>query len=83
MNKGKIFRGSAFFLAMTMAVISSLSIATRTKSDASIVKNEKDAVSTSSLSDVVYNGKKMYVAKSTFYDYYSDSQVTSFLSFIF
>ena len=77
MNKGKIFRGSAFFLAMTMAVISSLSIATRTKSDASIVKNEKDTVSTSSLSDVVYNGKKMYVAKSTFYDYYSDSQVTS------
>ena len=45
-------------------------------SSASVIKNTDNTTSSKkSLSPVTYNGEEMYVAKATFYDYYSDSQV--------
>ena len=46
------------------------------KSSASVFKNTDNTTSSKkSLSPIKYNGEEMYVAKATFYDYYSDSQV--------
>ena len=46
-------------------------------SKASIVKHSTVATSDNALNKIVYEGQEMYVAKSSFYDYYSDSQVGS------
>lgn len=46
------------------------------QSSADVIKNSKDnSCSKESLSPVKYNGEDMFVAKATFYDYYSDSQI--------
>ena len=75
MKLKKIIRGSVFVLALALSAVSLYKLSDVKKSSASVVKNSGQAVSQSSLTPVVYNGENMYVAKASYYDYYSDSQI--------
>lgn len=65
-----------FLFAVVTMCFSLGQFCTANKSSASVIKStDTQASSKKSLSPVTYNGEEMYVAKATFYDYYSDSQV--------
>lgn len=75
MKVKKILLTSVFVVALFTAVFAIYKFGTANRSQASIKKNYRGAQSQTSLPDVMYEGNKMFVAHSTFYDYYSDSQV--------
>lgn len=66
-----------FSVALIMSVVSVIEFGELTKSSASVIKKSSTASSENALPSVTYNGEDMYVAKSSFYDYYSDSQINS------
>lgn len=73
-NKGLII--SIFTFAVITMCITIGQFCTAKQSSADVLKNSADKTSSKeSLSPITYNGEDMYVAKATFYDYYSDSQV--------
>lgn len=73
-NKGLMF--SFFSIAAFTMCITIGQFCTAKKSSADVIKHSTDTSSSKeSLSPVTYNGEDLYVAKATFYDYYSDSQV--------
>lgn len=75
MKVKKILFTCIFVVSLFTTVFAVYKFGTANRSSASVKKNYRDVQSQSSLPEVVYDGKKMFVAKSTFYDYYSDSQV--------
>lgn len=75
MKAKRILLTSVFVVALFSAVFAIYKFGTVSRSQASIKKNYRGAQSQPALPDVMYEGNKMFVAKSTFYDYYSDTQV--------
>ena len=75
MKTKKIFLTTLFVVSLFTAAFAVYKFGTASSSKASVKKNYKEADSQSNLTPVEYNGQKMYVAKSTFFDYYSDSQI--------
>lgn len=75
MQRKRVISKSIFAIAMIMSIVSLYMFSTMTRSGATIVKNAPNATAETSLTPVTYNGENMYVAKSSFYDYYSDSQI--------
>ncbi len=75
----KIKKGISTIIFLFAVVIMCFSLGqfcTANRSSASVIKStDNQARSKKSLSPVTYNDEEMYVAKATFYDYYSDSQV--------
>lgn len=75
MKSKKLLLTSLFVVSLFTAAFAVYKFGTASSSKASVKKNYREADSQSNLTPVEYNGQKMYVARSTFYDYYSDSQV--------
>ena len=75
MKSKKIFLTAVFVVSLFTAAFAVYKFGTASSSSASVIKNYREADAQSNLTPVMYNGEKMYVANSTFYDYYSDSQV--------
>ena len=75
MNKKIIKRVGTLGLAVAMTAVALFQISDAGKSGAAVIKNNGTVTSQSSLSPVKYNGEDMYVARATYYDYYSDAQV--------
>jgi len=77
MKNKKLFLGGMFVIALAMSAVSLYMLNDSSKSSASIIKNGGQAVAERGLSNVTYNGENMFVARSTFFDYHSDTQVGS------
>lgn len=75
MNVKKFISTSVFIVALVATAVSISQYAELSRSSASVAKKSAEVKAESSLSKVTYNGEDMYVAKSTFYDYYSDSEI--------
>ena len=71
----KYISTGVFVVALVATAVSVSQYRAFSKSSASFIKKSTAVNVTDSLSKVSYNGEDMYVAKSTFYDYYSDSEV--------
>lgn len=75
MNIKRFISTGIFVVALVSLVVSISQYEELSRSSASIVKRSTEVKADTSLSKVTYNGEDMYVAKSTFYDYRSDSEV--------
>lgn len=75
MNVKKFIATSVFVASLVTTVVLMSQYSSWSRPSASVLKKSEEVKTTESLSKVSYNGEDMYVAKSTFYDYYSDSEV--------
>ena len=75
MKSKKIYSAILLIFAIVVMTFSINKITDSRRSSASIVKKYTEAKSNNGLTPITYNGEEMYVAKATFYDYYSDTQV--------
>ena len=75
MKSKKIYSTILLIFAIVVMTFSINKITDSRRSSASIVKKYTEAKSNNGLTPITYNGEEMYVAKATFYDYYSDTQV--------
>ena len=75
MRKKKVIRACIFVTALVMTAVSIFELLEVKNTGAAVIKNGNQATSSSSLQPVTYNGENMYVAKSSYYDYYADVQV--------
>ena len=75
MLKKKVFSGVTFIIALSMVFVAINQINDANRASAYIVKEPSTASSENPLKPIIYNGEEMFVAKSTFYDYHSDSEV--------
>ena len=75
MLKKKVLSGVTFIIALSMVFVAINKINGTYRASAYIVKEPSTASSEDSLKPITYNGEEMFVAKSTFYDYHSDSEV--------
>lgn len=75
MNFKRYISTGIFVLALVATAVSVSQYTALSRSSASVIKRSTEAKAQNSLSKVTYNGEDMYVAKSTFYDYRSDSEV--------
>ena len=77
MRTKKVLKGSIFMIALAVSAISVFRMNSIKKSSASVVKEKVNAPAQTNLSPVKYNGEDMFVAKASYYDYFSDSQIGS------
>ena len=75
MKSKKIYSVILLIFAVVVMTFSINKISASRRSSASVVKKYNEATNNNGLTPITYNGEEMYVAKATFYDYYSDSQV--------
>ena len=75
MKSKNIYSAILLIFAIVVMTFSINKITDSRRSSASIVKKYTEAKSNNGLTPITYNGEEMYVAKATFYDYYSDTQV--------
>ena len=78
MKSKKIFFKLSIIITMTIMCIAVIQFHIAMRSSADIIKNYKNTVTNvKPINPIIYNGEELYVANATFYDYYSDTQVTS------
>ena len=75
MRSKKIYSVILLSFAVLAMVFCISKISSARSSSASIIKKYNEAKTNNGLTPITYNGEEMYVAKATFYDYYSDTQV--------
>ena len=75
MKKKRLLFSSVFVLSLVMTIFSIFKFGSLNKSSASVYKNVDSIQIEKGLHDVLNNGEKMYVARSSFYDYYADSEI--------
>ena len=75
MKSKKIYSVILLIFAIVVMTFSINKITDARRSSASIIKKYTEAKGNNGLTPITYNGEEMYVAKATFYDYYSDTQV--------
>ena len=75
MRSKKIYSVILLSFAVLAMVFCISKISSARSSSASIIKKYNEAKTNNGQTPITYNGEEMYVAKATFYDYYSDTQV--------